>query len=148
MSSRTEKANDLFEKHRYHCSQSVLGAFAEDLGMTQEQALKISGCFGGGMRHGEVCGCVTGALMALGLKYGHCRPDDMASRQKANDVAVQLMEAFKAENGSYLCKELLGYDFSKSEEAKIIAESKVFLNICPHLIASATEITEKLIIEA
>ena len=34
----TEIASELFSK-RYYCSQAVLAAFAEELGMTKEQAL-------------------------------------------------------------------------------------------------------------
>jgi len=146
VSRQIEKASDLFNNQRYHCSQAVLGAFAEDLGITEEQALKIGGCFGAGMCYGEVCGCVTGALMAFGLKYGQCRVDDLVSRQKTNDMTIQFMEKFKTENGSYMCKELLGYDFSKPEEAKIIAENKLFLDICPPLVESAIRIAEKLMV--
>lgn len=34
-----EKANDLFSR-KFHCSQAVFAAFAEELGLTEEQALK------------------------------------------------------------------------------------------------------------
>lgn len=67
---------------KYHCSQAVLVAFAEKLGLTEEQALKLGGCFGGGMCKGEVCGACTGALMALGLKYGQSDVLDLESRKK------------------------------------------------------------------
>ena len=53
----------------FACSQAVFSAYAEDLGLDQETALKIAGPFGGGTgRKAETCGAVTGALMALGLK--------------------------------------------------------------------------------
>ena len=64
-----EDAVNLFE-NGYMCSQAVFAAFSEDYGLSREQALKIGACFGSGMRKGEVCGACTGALMALGLKYG------------------------------------------------------------------------------
>ncbi len=64
--TRVEKAKELFEQYNYHCSQSILAVFAEDLGITEKQALKLGGCFGGGMCKGEVCGACVGALMALG----------------------------------------------------------------------------------
>ena len=73
---------------KFHCSQAVLGAFAEELRITKEQALKLGGCFGGGMCKGEVCGAVTGGLMALGLKFGQSEKEDLESRAKANEVAV------------------------------------------------------------
>ena len=79
----TEIASELFSK-RYYCSQAVLAAFAEELGMTKEQALRVGACFGGGMCKAEVCGACTGALMALGLKYGMCEDGDYESQQRAN----------------------------------------------------------------
>ena len=66
--SKSEKAKELFTKG-YNCSQAVLGAFAEDLGMDFETAMKLSSSFGGGMgRMREVCGTVSGMFMAAGLK--------------------------------------------------------------------------------
>ena len=50
----TEIASELFSK-RYYCSQAVLAAFAEELGMTKEQALRVGACFGGGMCKAEAC---------------------------------------------------------------------------------------------
>ena len=140
-----EKSSDLFNKCHYHCSQAVFGAFAEKLGLSEELALKIGGCFGGGMNEGEVCGCVTGALMAIGLKYGQCKVDDMESRSKSRELCMEFYDKFKAENGSCLCRDLLGYDFGKPEDVKIIQESKVFLNICPELVESATRIASEIL---
>lgn len=147
MSIELEKAKNLFNEQRYHCSQAVFAAFAEKLGITEEQALKIGGCFGGGMCKGEVCGCVTGALMALGLKYGQCDVNDMDSRNKTAELTNKFMDMFKEENGSYMCKELLKYDFSKPEEAKIIGEQKIYLDVCPKLVESAVKLVEKLLEE-
>ena len=87
----TEIASELFSK-RYYCSQAVLAAFAEELGMTKEQALRVGACFGGGMCKAEVCGACTGALMALGLKYGMCEDGDLkASREQTAMPCVFLM---------------------------------------------------------
>lgn len=58
------------------CSQVVTGACAEKMGMTKEQARKMSACFGGGMMCGETCGAVTGALMVLGMVFGHSEEND------------------------------------------------------------------------
>ena len=53
MEDRIQKAVELF-KSGYNCSQSVVAAFADMYGFTQEQALRMSASFGGGigrMRH-------------------------------------------------------------------------------------------------
>ena len=101
-----EKANELFGK-KFHCSQAVFAAFAEELGISEELALKIGACFGSGMRKGEVCGACTGALMALGLKYGQCKEEDNDSRIKTNEVTDKFISEFVKENGSFMCKEWL-----------------------------------------
>ena len=64
-----EKARELRERTDVHfnCCQSVLVAFAEDMGLTEEQAYDLGANFGSGMRCGSVCGALTGALMVLGM---------------------------------------------------------------------------------
>lgn len=52
------------------CSQQVLAHFADRLGIARESALRIASCFGSGLGRADVCGCVTGGLMALGLAHG------------------------------------------------------------------------------
>ena len=94
-----EEAVHLFESG-YMCSQAVFAAFSQDYGISKEQALKIGACFGSGMRKAEVCGACTGALMALGLKYGE-------SKEKSNEVCEKFLEDFEKENGSYICRDLL-----------------------------------------
>ena len=69
MMTRREKALDYFSRG-YHCSQSVLAAYADRCGLSEQQALKLGACFGSGMRKGEVCGACSGSLMVLGSLYG------------------------------------------------------------------------------
>ena len=46
MEDRIQKAVELF-KSGYNCSQSVVAAFADMYGFTQEQALRMGASFGG-----------------------------------------------------------------------------------------------------
>lgn len=130
---------------RFHCSQAILAAFSEELGITEEQALKLGGCFGGGMCKGEVCGACTGALMALGLKYGQSEINDLKSRSKTNEVAVFFLEKFRDENGSYICRKLLGCDLSTDKGKEYAVKHNLFIEICPKMVASAVRITENLL---
>ncbi len=136
-----EKANELFA-NKFHCSQAVFAAFAEELGITEEQALKIGACFGSGMRQGEVCGACTGALMALGLKYGQCKEYDSVARLKTNEVSVKFLSEFKIENGSYMCRELLKCDIRTEEGVASALEKNLFTEFCPKMVESATKIAE------
>ena len=71
----------------FSCSQSVLSAFAAEMGLEKEIALKVAGSFGGGMgRMGGTCGAVTGAFMAIGLRYAKLDPSDNATRDKGYEM--------------------------------------------------------------
>ncbi|MBT3321131.1 MAG: C_GCAxxG_C_C family protein [Anaerolineae bacterium] len=135
------KAKNRFETS-FSCSQSVFSTLAPELGLDEETALKIGSAFGGGMmRHGEVCGAVTGALMTLGLKFGSASPDD---EEKIRETGQELMHKFKEKNGSLLCRELLGYHLILPEELEKAKESGVFNSICPLLVKNATELAEEI----
>lgn len=141
-----EKAQELFAK-RFHCSQAVLAAFAEELGLSEKMALKLGACFGGGMCKGEVCGACTGALMALGLKFGQYEVGDLNSKTKTNDITVKFLEAFKDKNGSYMCRELLDCDLATPDGKSYAIEHNLFTEFCPKMVISATEIADKLLHE-
>lgn len=84
-----------------NCAQSVFCAFADEFGMDEETAKKVSCGLGGGVgRLREVCGAVTGATLVLGMRHG---PD--------KDVVYPKVQAFcakfKEECGSIVCRELL-----------------------------------------
>ena len=139
-----EKALQYFSD-KFHCSQSVLAAFAPELGLTEEQALKLGACFGSGMRKGEVCGACTGALMVLGLMYGQSDKDDLESRMRANKVNVEMMNGFAEKNGSYICNELLGCDIRTEEGVKEAREKGLFTEFCPKMVACAVDVLEEII---
>lgn len=140
--NHVEKAQQLFSQ-KFHCSQSVLAAFAQEFGITEEQALKIGACFGGGMCKGEVCGACTGALMALGLKFGQTRVGDTDTRLKVNDITVKYLDKFREVNGSYICKDLIGCDLSTAEGRKYARENNLFTEFCPKMVISAVKIAEE-----
>lgn len=144
--NHVEKALDLFEK-KYHCSQAVFAAFSEEYGLSKDKALKIGGCFGSGMRKGEVCGACTGALMVLGLKYGKSRVDDEDSKVKSDEVCDKFLDEFKQENGSYICNTLLKCDISTPEGVKYALDNNLFTEFCPKMVESAVIITEKILDE-
>ena len=71
------------------CSQVVAGAFAKELGMEPDMLRKMAACFGGGMQCGETCGAVTGALMVIGLKYGHSQENDQKTKEEMTQKVAQ-----------------------------------------------------------
>lgn len=100
-----EKAQELrarTDKH-FNCCQSVLAAFAEEMGLTEEQAYDLGANFGSGMRCGSVCGTLTGALMVLGM------------RGNSEEQSAALLRRFREEHGEINCTALL----KKSHDAGI-----------------------------
>lgn len=141
--NKIEVALDFFN-NKFHCSQAVLAAYAKELGLTEEQALKLGACFGGGVRKGELCGACSGALMVLGLKYGQAKQEDINSRLKTDQVTDDFLEKFTVENGSYLCNELLNCDMKTQEGIDYAVEHKLFTEFCPKMVASAMKILEEM----
>ena len=85
--------------------------------------------------------------MALGLKYGQCDVDDIESRTKTNDITVRFLDSFAKENGSYICKEILGYDLV-TPEGKAEARAKgLFVTLCPKMVESSVKIVEGILNE-
>ena len=93
-----------------NCSQAMLAAFASQSGIPQRVALRIASPLGGGIaRQGQVCGAVTGALMALGLQRGSDTPQ---AKEETYQIAGEFIRRFKETYGTILCRELIGYDIS------------------------------------
>lgn len=106
--NRIQRAVELF-KSGYNCSQSVVAAFADLYGFTEEQALRMSASFGGGIgRMRQTCGAACGMFLLAGLDTGAVDAEDRAGKSHNYEVVQQLAERFKAENGSLICAELLG----------------------------------------
>ena len=134
---KSEKAVELF-KTGLCCSQAAFCAFAEDHGMDFETAQKVSAGLGGGVgRMREVCGAVTGATLALGLKYG---PDKTAVYPHVQELCAR----FKVECGSIVCRELLegtGATQGGSPEAR--TETYYRKRPCAELVKLAVQLAEQ-----
>lgn len=105
---RIEKAVALF-KGGYNCSQSVVAAFADCYGFTEEQALRMSASFGGGIgRMRETCGAACGLFLLAGLETGATDGTDRVGKAANYALVQELAAEFKQRNGSLNCGELLG----------------------------------------
>ncbi len=141
-----ERALEYFGR-KFHCSQAVFAAFADECNLTEKQALSIGACFGSGMRKGEVCGACTGALMVLGALYGQYDKSDERSRLVSNEVNDKMMNRFAEKCGSYICNDLLKCDISTKEGVEYALENELFTKFCPLMVANAVDILEEIIAE-
>ena len=106
MEDRIQKAVELF-KSGYNCSQSVVAAFADMYGFTQEQALRMGASFGGGIgRMRETCGAACGMFLVAGLETGATEATDREGKAANYAVVQELAAEFKKRNGSLICGEL------------------------------------------
>ena len=139
----SDKAVENF-KSGYNCAQSVFLAFAEEFGFDNETALKLSSSFGGGMgRLREVCGAVSSMFAIAGLKYGYTSNNDDDIKAKHYELIQNLAEKFKSENGSIICRELLGVDGAESPIPSKRTEEYYKERPCEYFVKYASEIIEK-----
>lgn len=145
MSDRAEQAVKNFEKG-FNCSQAVFSVFADGLGLDEKTAQKIASGFGGGIaRGGDICGVVTGAIMALGLKFFNTEADIQQSKIKVYEIIREFKKRFEKKHGSTICRQLLGCDISTDEGFKKSLEKDLHNKICKGLVRDAVEIVEKMI---
>jgi C_GCAxxG_C_C family probable redox protein len=146
--SHEEKARRLF-LNGCSCSQALLCAFSEETGLDESLALKLSSSFGGGMgRLREVCGAVTGMFMVAGILYGYDNLEDKNAKTEHYARIQELAARFRSENGSIICRELLGLtETCSAPEPCDRTESYYSSRPCEDLIGSAARILEEYIRE-
>ena len=142
--THSDRAKELF-KQGYNCSQAVLGAFAEELGLDFDTAMKISSSFGGGMgRMREVCGTVSGMFMAAGLMFGPSDNENPSAKGEHYKRIQELAKRFKDMNGSIICRELLqGVESSTSPTPSDRTEIYYKKRPCVDLVGDACNIFEQ-----
>ena len=125
MAKQGEAAYAYFLKG-YNCSQSVVAAFAPQLGLSEEMALRMSAGFGAGIgRMREVCGAFCGVVTVLSLVYAD--PADPQDKSRMYALVQETARLYRARNGgdSMICRELLAKagaapsGGTKAEETKV-----------------------------
>lgn len=146
MTKPVQTAQDRFAEG-FSCSQSVFSAFSSKIGVTDETALKLASPFGGGIAHqGNVCGAVTGALMALGLARGNAS-SDKDKKDETYHIVEDFIKRFREIHGTVLCRELIGHDISRPGELEKAREKGVFQSTCPGLVKDAVELLSEILDE-
>jgi C_GCAxxG_C_C family probable redox protein len=141
--TKQEQAKELYA-NQYNCAQSVFGVFCQENGLENEIAFKLANGFGGGIRAGELCGALSGAIMVIGLKCGFFKEKDLEQKAYCNRKAYEFYEKFKQANGTVLCREILGADIACPEDHNIPAVKELHKIICPDIVAGAVTILESM----
>jgi len=108
MENHAERAARLF-REGCNCAQSVFLAYMDMTGMDRDTAIRVSASFGGGMgRLREVCGGVSGAIMALGMICAPLDPADQDAKAEHYRRVQEVANRFREKHGTIICRELLG----------------------------------------
>ena len=144
-STQTEKTMELFDAGLM-CSEAVLAPYAEQVGISHDVALKISGGFAGGMAQGKTCGAVTAVFMVLGLTFGAGEAQTQYSRELCFQLVQEFSQRFADQWQSIECQSILcdnGIDFHNPEHMKGLRDC----GLCDNVVRSASEILEALMAE-
>jgi len=143
---RKEKALELFT-NRCNCSQAVFAAFRQEDVLDEASALRLATIFCGGVAGsgGGMCGAVTGALLALSMRYGMGGIEELANKGKTYELGRQFMEEFEKRMGSCRCSSILGLCIGEPESLQKARELKLFDTVCVAAVATASDILEEML---
>lgn len=132
-------ASRIMEERRGNCAQSILATYGPYLSNRKidfDACMLTASAFGGGINlTGNVCGAITGALMALGLKYG-------ANVQELTKISTMLIDDFTSLNGSIICRDLVGHNLFDVENLRQDFKEDIFKK-CVKCVDDAARLLEK-----
>lgn len=132
------RVDETIKKHDrgYNCAQAVACTYSDLVGLDEETVFRLTEALGAGMGNMEgTCGAVSGACILAGLKNSSGnleKPDSKASSYK---LSREILDKFKAQNGSVVCRELKGVDTGTA------------LRPCAECIKDAARLAEKILFE-
>jgi C_GCAxxG_C_C family probable redox protein len=130
-----------------NCAQAVLSVFCAALGLEKGTALRIASGFGAGMaREQEVCGALTGGIMAIGLKHGQERAGDKEAKEKTYALTRELLARFRSQFGACRCLDLLGGCDLKTEAGqKRFSDEGLLDKVCHACVRGAVRVLEEIL---
>lgn len=137
-----------YHKQGYNCAQSVAGAFSDLTGVAPERMFAAAGGFGGGAggSHEELCGGVSGGLLALGLLFPHTRGEDREAKREIYSLAKEFRRRFQKAFGNTRCGDLLRARPGAGEGTEA-ARRMGLTGHCDIMIVTAVEILEEILRE-
>lgn len=101
------RAAKAYHDRGFNCGQSVLEAFRDRIGLTEDQCRRIATGLGGGFRSGGICGAASGGVLVLGMLHPH-NEEDKEQKAATAKLVKEFVERFKAQFGGLLdCRDLL-----------------------------------------
>ena len=137
-----EKAVSFF-KAGFICSESVLMAMQDYLGLERNPSIATG--FGGGIgRKGSVCGAVTGAILAINLKYGRRKLEENDIKEKTFSKALEFYNKFEEKMGSAICYDIIECDLTTEEGQKKFKNNNLLEEKCFKCVETSVNILLKI----
>lgn len=143
---RKDKAVELF-RQQFNCSQAVFTAYRKADVLDEENALKLTTVLGAGVActGSELCGAVSGALLAISMHYGRGDIQSAEAKVKTYQLANRFMVDFKSKMGSCTCETILGLNIGIPLNLERAKEMKLFETRCLDSVMVASDILEGLL---
>ncbi len=132
------RIDETIKKHDkgYNCAQAVACTYSDLVGLDEETVFRLTEALGAGMGNMEgTCGAESGACILAGLKNSTGNLDSPDSKGKSYKLSKAILDEFKKQNGSVICKELKG------------TETGTMLRPCAECIKDAAKLAEKILFE-
>ncbi len=124
-----EKTIDLHKNGGLNCSQAILTAFGERIGIDPETAKVLGRPWCGGIAHmARTCGYLTGAILVLSRALDN--EEEGQARKDVINAVRELVARFEERRGSCHCRDLLGADLNTKEGIKQIMEKDLVAKHC------------------
>ena len=135
-------------KQGYNCAQSVVMAFRDLTGYSEEESARLASSFGGGLaRMREVCGTISGMAIVAGILYGYADPKVPGAAANHYALVQKLAEKFRERNGSIICRELLGDKSALRSTPEPRTEEYYKKRPCADLVGDAADFLDEIIEE-
>jgi C_GCAxxG_C_C family probable redox protein len=142
----TLKIADTSAENGFLCSEAVLMAINASLGIENELIPKIATGFGAGVaRSGELCGALSGGIIALGMVFGRSKDEGGLSGPDIYWFSGELVSRFRDKYGEVQCPKLLGLDLGIQEDYDEYRRLNMWGNQCRQYILEATGIVYDII---
>ncbi|MHA1125468.1 MAG: C-GCAxxG-C-C family protein [Candidatus Heimdallarchaeota archaeon] len=125
----------------YNCSQAVLKGIIEELGYNFVEAPMVTAAYGGGIiGRGEVCGAVSGAIMAIGVINGNKISDLVEYKKATGEDSKSFYKQFERKFGCSTCNGIIGVDPNDPDGREKARDAGTYAERCPKFVAEAVRI--------
>ena len=135
-----------YHKRGFNCCQSVVAAFSDLTGLSEQASCTAAAGFGAGAGTGELCGAIVGAVITLGLLTPVDMNDPVASKKRTVALGKELQKRFSKKFGALRCQELLQNKFAPDDTTPAAVRMGL-TGHCDIMIVTAVELVEEILAE-